>query len=135
MSVYESDPCFLELVRQLCMANKLANFQNKRIKTRESREFSVKLRPHQTLRRAALCCAAKFSKSDPTKSSAAPKNLTESNAEKSGAVKDKLFSSFHFAARRSFQCSPCNDKQYIQIFFEAQSGATRLWWDCIALNT
>ena len=34
----------------------------------------------------------------------------QSNAEKRGAVKDKLFPAF--ISRRSLQCSPCYDKQY-----------------------
>ena len=43
---------------------------------------------------AALCCATKFSKRGPTKSSPAPKNATQSNTEQMRRVKDKLFPVF-----------------------------------------
>ena len=45
----------------------------------------------------------------------------QSNAEKRGAVKDKLFPAF--ISRHSLQCSTCYDKQYSLYFFSARRGA------------
>ena len=84
------------------------------------------LRPHQT---------ATFSKRSPTKSSAWVflRHVTllaivighRATPKKCGVVKYKLFPDFisrrgtaqRGAARRSSQCSPCNDKQYSLCFF------------------